>query len=508
MLRFFIILWLAARFRLDELLLPLPLPRLIRILLLLSPLRLIPRHEATAVRLRKALEHIGPIGIKFGQALSTRRDLLPADLADELSRLQEHAPPFSVAEVSAIIVSELGKPPEQLFRHFDQTPLAAASVAQVHGAILNDGSEVIVKILRPNIRTLVERDLNLLHTAASLIEKLIAGTRLIKPVQVVEEYRQAVRSELDLRIEAANTALLGRHFRDSQLLYVPKIHWDYCTLSVMVAERIHGVPVDHVEKMQELGVDFQCLAERGLEIFFTQVFENNYFHADMHPGNIYVDVSDPAYPSYFALDCAVMGSLTEADLYYLARNLLAIFQQNYRLVAELHIECGWVAPDVSVTALEEAVRTVCEPVFNRPLEEISFGHLLVDLFATARRFKAEVQPSLIMLQKTLLQVEGLGRRLYPQLDLWAIGRPFLTKWVRKRYSPIGLYRQIKDRIPGWLEQMPQMPDKLLQAIEAVAQQPQPPARSDSRHSRRRRPGCSTLLWLIIAALVGAVLLPL
>ena len=500
MIRLLKILALTARFRLDVLLLNLPLPRPLSWALRLSPLRLLPAREPRAVRLRKALEHIGPIGIKFGQALSTRRDLLPQDIADELGRLQEQAPPFPGQQAREILSEAFGAPPEQLFARFDEQPFAAASVAQVHGAALKDGTEVIVKVLRPGVAQMVERDLSLLRGVAQLLRRLLPAAQRLKPVEVLEEYSEALRRELDLRIEAANTALLRRHFDDSALLYVPQIFWDYTCRNVMVAERIVGLPVSAVDEMRSQGVDFRVLAERGLEIFFIQVFDNNYFHADMHPGNIHVDVSDPDNPSYFALDCAVMGSLSEADLYYLARNLLAIFQRDYRLVAELHIECGWVGPEVTIASLEEAVRTVCEPAFNRPLGEISFGQLLMDLFETARRFDARMQPSLILLQKTLLQVEGLGRQLYPELDFWTTGRPFLKRWLRQRYSPLSMYRRLRNRIPGWLELAPQLPDRLFSALDSLAALETPAARQQPQPATGRR---SVQWWWALPLLLGA-----
>ena len=465
--RFFRILAVTARYRLDELFIPF-LPRGVRLLFALSPLRLIPARASRSVRLRQALETLGPIAVKFGQALSTRRDLLPEDIAQELSCLQDQVPPFPAWQAREIVEAALGAQPEALFQHFEEEPLASASVAQVHCAVLQDGRQVVVKVLRPKVEEEVQQDLALLFTAAKWLEKLLPASRRLQPVAVVEEYQDSLLKELDLRVEAANTSHLRRNFADSPLLYVPEVHWDYSCREVLVLERIYGVPVDDLASLNAQGVDLRKLAERGAEIFFIQVFHHNFFHADMHPGNVYVDTQTPSNPHYIALDCAVIGSLERADLYYLARNLLAIFQRDYRQVAELHIECGWVPSHVRLHELETAVRTVCEPLFARPLGEISLGRTLVDLLAIARRFDMEVQPSLVLLQKTLLQVEGLGRQLYPALNLWDIGRPLLEDWLRKRYSPSALYRLLRHRLPGWLEQLPELPDLLFSELKSAA----------------------------------------
>ena len=467
LLRFFRILAVTARYRLDALFVPF-LPRGLRLLFALSPLRLIPARSSRSVRLRRALEALGPIAVKFGQALSTRRDLLPGDIAQALSCLQDQVPPFPSEQARAIVAQALGAQPEALFQRFDETPLASASVAQIHGAVLQDGREVVVKVLRPDVEASVRQDLALLFTAACWLERLLPASRRLRPVAVVEEYRNSLLKELDLRIEAANTSQLRRNFVASPLLYVPEVHWDYTCREVLVLERIQGVPVDDLASLRARGVDLRKLAERGAEIFFIQVFEHNFFHADMHPGNVYVSTDAPDNPHYIALDCAVIGSLERADLYYLARNLLAIFRRDYREVAELHLECGWIPSHVRLHELETAVRTVCEPLFARPLGEISLGRALVDLFAIARRFDMEVQPALVLLQKTLLQVEGLGRQLYPALNLWDVGHPLLEDWLRKRYSPTALYRLLRRRLPGWLEQLPELPELLLAELRSAA----------------------------------------
>ncbi len=479
-----------------------------RILSWFLPWRLLPVRGTRGQRLRRALESIGPIAIKFGQALSTRPDLLPADLVEELGVLRDRAPPFPAEQAQAIVERALGKSTEQLFRHFSREPMASASIAQLHAARLHDGRQVVVKVLRPDVERAIQRDLRLLGAAARMLEALLPGVRRLKPVQVVEEYGAALLRETDLRIEAANTSRLRRNFPASELLYVPRVHWEYCRREVLVMERIRGLQVDDLPALRQCGADLRLLAERGAEIFFTQVFDHNFFHADMHPGNVYVDVENPRAPGYIALDCAVMGSLSDADLYYLARNLLAIFQQDYRLVAELHVECGWAPADTPVHELEAAVQAACEPIFSRPLGEIALAPLLVDLFATARRFDMEAQPSLVLLQKTLLQVEGLGRQLYPELDLWTIGRPFLERWLRRRYAPSALYRRLRRHLPGLLERLPEFPGLLLQELQAgetnrkqLQETARRLARLQARQRRQFRWGVGALLLLLLSLLL-------
>lgn len=457
MMRLLAILWMLARFRLDQLTdrEQLPFwPRLLSAPLLLIPA---PRHSA-AIRLRMALEQLGPIFIKFGQMLSTRKDLLNDELATELAKLQDNVAPFGNAEAVAIIERDLRQHITTIFACFEQQPLASASIAQVHAATLKSGQEVVVKVVRPNIRKIIEKDIALLFLLARVLENFHSEGRRLHPVQLVDDYRHTILDELDLQREAANTSQLRRNFLNSDLLYVPEVYWDYCSHNVLVMERIHGIPVTDVPALKEQGVNLRKLAERGVEIFFTQVFRDSFFHADMHPGNIFVSYKDPQNPQYIGIDCAIIGSLSEFDQYYLARNLLAIFQRDYRLVAELHVECGWVPAHTRVVDFEAAIRSVCEPIFERPLGEISFARLLLYLFQTARRFEMEVQPSLILLQKTLLNVEGLGRQLYPELDLWSTAQPFLEQWLRERYSPKAILKQLQRHAPGWLEQLPQIPD--------------------------------------------------
>jgi ubiquinone biosynthesis protein len=460
------IIQVFARYRLDTFVELEKLPTAPRLLLKMGPWRLLPLdHRNRGERLRMALEELGPVFIKFGQMLSTRPDLLPADIASELAKLQDDVPPFHEAQAVAIIEQSLGAPIGDLFAQFNATPMASASVAQVHSAQLKTGEEVVVKVLRPGIEAVIRQDIALLFTLARLVQRYSADGRRLRPVEVVADYELTIIDELDLQREAANTSQLRRNFEDSDLLYVPEVYWDFTVRNVFVMERIYGVPVTDVDAMVERGTDLKMLAERGVEIFFTQVFRDSFFHADMHPGNIFVDISDPDNPSYIGIDCAIIGTLSDFDQYYLARNLLAIFQRNYRECAQLHVECGWVPPGTRVQDFESALRTVCEPVFEKPIAEISFGQLLIYLFQTARRFNMEVQPSLVLLQKTLLNIEGLGRQLYPQLDLWTTAQPYLEKWVEQRYSPQGILDRLRRNAPSWLEQLPRLPDALLDNLQ-------------------------------------------
>ncbi len=418
-------------------------------------------------RLRRALEELGPVFVKFGQLLSTRPDLVPADICRELDQLQDNVPPFESTRFIAIIEQALGQSVDQLFTSFDPSPLASASIAQVHAAVLEDGREVIVKAVRPDIKITIEQDCSLMLSLARLVEKHLVDGKRLRPVEVANDYRTTIIDELNLQREAGNTAMLRRNFEDSALLYIPEIYWPYTNKDVLVMERIYATPVTDIKSLQSAGTDFKVLAERGVEIFFTQVFDHNFFHADMHPGNIFVDATTPRLPKYIAIDCAIVGSLSVEDQYYLARNLLAIFRRDYRQVAELHILAGWVKPDASLNEVESAVRTVCEPIFQRPLRDISCGQLLVSLFQIARRFDAEVQPSLILLQKTLLNIEGLGRQLYPDLDLWATAHPFLERWIVQRFEPGQVFKQVKRHAPDWLEQLPHLPQLLVDSMEQV-----------------------------------------
>jgi ubiquinone biosynthesis protein len=471
------------------------------------PMRWLPAPtEPRARRLRRALEDLGPIFIKFGQLLSTRRDLLPEDLADELSALQDSVPPFAAAEARRIVERALGRPVDSLFATFDNTPLASASVAQVHAATLAGDRHVVVKVIRPGIESTIREDLGLLYLLARALHRFHPDGWRLRPVDVVHDYEHVVLDELDLQREAANTSQLRRNFLDSDLLYVPEVHWDYTRRDVFVMERIHGIPVSDVARLRAAGTDLRELAERGVRIFFTQVFRDSFFHADMHPGNIFVDVTDPAKPRYIGIDCAIMGSLSDFDQYYLARNLLAIFQRRYREVAELHIECGWVPPQTRVHDFEAAIRAACEPIFEKPFGQISFGQLLVYLFRTARRFDMEIQPSLVLLQKTLLHIEGLGRQLYPDLDLWSTAKPFLEQWVAERYSPRGILEKLQKRAPGWLEQLPQRPELLRERLEALLAHPPPTAPARQSPPRGSVANSSWRARELVIAVAGLLLL--
>ena len=438
---------------------------------LVSPWTWFVRRQAgsRAERLRLALETLGPIFIKFGQALSTRRDLLPADLADELAKLQDRVPPFPVDEARQRIEAALGAPVGELFAEFETEPLGAASLAQVHGAVLKTGEAVVVKVLRPGMRERIVKDLELMYAVAGIFAAGSDDGRRLRPVEVVAEYEKTVLDELDLMREAGNAAQLRRQFLGSPIIHVPAVYWDLCRVDVMVMERVYGVQISDIAKLRELGTDFKKLGEYGVEIFFTQVFKHNFFHADMHPGNIFVDVTDPANPRYAAIDFGIVGTLDTRDQHYLAANFLAFFDRDYRRVAQLHIDSGWVPPDTRVDELESAVRTVCEPIFNKPLSEISFGQVLLRLFETARRFRMEVQPQLILLQKTLLNIEGLGRQLYPELDLWQTAQPILRQWMKEHLSPLAVLRSWRQQAPDVLEALKGAPAVLQRGLRDLHQ---------------------------------------
>ena len=431
----------------------------------LSPLRLLPKpKEADAARLRKALENLGPIFVKFGQILSTRRDLLPVDYADELAKLQDQVPPFSSDVAIALIEEALGDRIDKLFAAFEREPVASASLAQVHGATTEDGDEVVVKVIRPDIERVIRKDLALIATVAALLERISREARRLRLKTLVADYEHTIFDELNLLKEAANTATLRRNFSGSELLYAPKVYWQRCAESVLVLERIHATPISDIAALQRAGTNLKKLAERGVETFFTQVFQDNFFHADMHPGNIFVDISDPQNPSYIAIDCAIIGTLTEEDQTYLARNVVAFFNRDYGRIARLHIESGWIPPDTSAREFEAVIRQLCEPLFQRPLKEISFGHFLVALFQTARRFDMSVQPQLVLLQKTLLNIEGLGRQLYPDLDLWSTAKPFMERWMRQRYGAKAFFDALVANAPTLLAELPRLPEALTSAV--------------------------------------------
>ncbi|MGH8212227.1 MAG: ubiquinone biosynthesis regulatory protein kinase UbiB [Rhodanobacteraceae bacterium] len=432
-----------------------------------------PRAEVATMprgaRLRLALTQLGPIYVKAGQVLSTRRDLLPPDVADELSLLQDQVPPFPGSEARAIVEEALRAPVATLYARFDETPLASASIAQVHAAALPSGEEVVVKVARPGIRRQIARDLDLLHALANLVARWHPQADKIRPQEIVCEIEKTLYHELDLQREAANASLLRRNFTDSPDLYVPEVHWSHTNERVFTMERVHGIPADDIAALDAAGIDRRYLAAKGVRLFYTQVFRDNFFHADAHPGNIWVDTSARDDPRFIALDFGIMGTLPEADQYWLAENFMALFERDYRRIAELHLAAGWVPANVRLDELETAVRTVCEPYFTRPLSEISLAEVIAKMFNTARQFELTLQPQLILLQKTLLNIEGLGRQLDPQIDIWAVAYPELKRILARRYNPLRALREIRRRAPEWLHIAPQIPDLLHAGLQKLAQ---------------------------------------
>lgn len=466
MLRLIYINHVFMRHGLDEFILATHLFRPLRFLAFFSPWRWFqtidsPRGE----RIRKALEDLGPIFVKFGQILSTRRDLLPDDIAEELAKLQDQVPSFPSETARNIVEKTFKKPLNEVFTSFDLEPLASASIAQVHAATLLDGKRVVVKIVRPGITGVIGRDVGLLYAVAELAEKYWPGAKRLHPVDVVKEYEKTIYDELDLMREAASASQLRRNFLSSNLLYVPDVHWPLTRSNVMVMERISGIPISNIEQLKRNNIDLKKLAEAGVEIFFTQVFRDSFFHADMHPGNIFVSPEG----CYIAVDFGIMGTLSPDDQRYLAENFLAFFRRDYRRVAELHVESGWVPEHTRVDEFESAIRTVSEPIFERPLKDISFGHVLLRLFQTARRFNMEVQPQLVLLQKTLLNIEGLGRQLYPDLDLWQTAKPFLERWMSEQVGVRSLIKSIQVNAPQWVEKLPEMPVLLHKVLTQMEQ---------------------------------------
>jgi ubiquinone biosynthesis protein len=521
-----------VRHGLDELILATHLFRPLRYAFYLSPATWFERRKGgpRGERIRLALEELGPIWVKFGQALSTRRDLLPTEIADELAKLQDRVPPFPGAEARAIVERAYGKPVAEVFESFDETPLAAASIAQVHTARLRSGEDVVIKVVRPGVRARIERDLEVMYVLAGLARDYAREGYRLRPMEVVQEYEKTIIDELDLMRESANAAQLKRNFEGSELLYVPAIYWDYCRPEVMVMERIHGVLVSDMAELRRRNTNIQALAENGVEIFFTQVFRHNFFHADMHPGNIFVQVDDPQRPRYAAVDFGIVGTLDARDQHYLAENFLAFFDRDYNRVARLHVDSGWVPKDTRVDELEAAIRTVCEPIFNKPLSEISFATVLMRLFEIARRFDMRVQPQLILLQKTLLQIEGLGRQLYPELDLWKTAQPIMQDWGADRLSGRNIAQELRRQLPDLSESVRMLPQLLQQFVQKASEgtlrirvdsEPYEELRREIRDSARRRDrtivGASVLLagllwlafrteWLPGVALTGAGLL--
>ena len=498
--RLFRIQRVVIRYRLDDLLFALPLPWWMLAVRFVLPWRWLPRSKSElsrGARFRLALQDLGPIFIKFGQLLSTRRDLLPEDIADELMLLQDRVPPFDQNLAIKLIEEQLGAKICDVFSRFDETPLASASVAQVHAARLKTGEEVVVKVVRPGLKPIIGQDLAWLFILARTAERLSADARLLHPVQVVMDYEKTIYDELDLLREAANSSQLRRNFEGSELLYVPQVYWDWCRPKVLVMERIYGVQVTDLATLADQRTDMKLLAERGVEIFFTQIFRDSLFHADMHPGNIFISTVSPWSPQYIAIDCGIVGSLTPEDQDYLARNLFAFFKRDYRRVAQLHIDSGWVPAETKLNEFEAAIRTVCEPIFEKPLKDISFGQVLMRLFQTARRFNMEVQPQLVLLQKTLLNIEGLGRQLYPELDLWSTAQPYLERWMRERVSPKTLVSNLQSQV----EQLPHIANMTRDLLERLSR----PHASDPPNPWRENSDGWALRLIGSALLAGGVI---
>ena len=445
-----------VKYGLDDIIKETHLLRPLRFLFYLAPRR---RDKSAPVgeRIRLALEELGPIFVKFGQAISTRRDLLPVDIADELAKLQDAVPPFPAERAVAIIEGAYGESVDEVFERFDKEPLAAASIAQVHTAKLKAGHEVIVKVLRPGVQDQIEGDLAVLRVIAGLADRYWEHGKRLRPLEIVDEYEHTILDELDLMREAGNAAQLKRNFQGSDMLYVPDVFWDYCRPEVLVQERIYGTPISEMDTLREAGTNIQVLAENGVEIFFTQVFRHNFFHADMHPGNIFVITTDPAKPKYAAVDFGIVGTLSPEDQRYLAENFLAFFDRDYNRIAKLHLDSGWVPAGTRVDQLETAIRTVCEPIFNKPLAEISFAQMLMRLFRVAQRFDVEIQPQMILLHKTLFNIEGLGRQLYPQLDLWKTAHPVLKLWMDEQVGPRAILHDFRQNLPQLRDAMRELP---------------------------------------------------
>jgi ubiquinone biosynthesis protein len=510
-LRLFKIFRVAARYGLDDIAMSgLAFPRIIWLIDKLTFWRDIsaPRGQ----RLRMALEDLGPIFVKFGQVLSTRRDLMPPDIADELARLQDRVPPFDTDIAIAQIVKSLGAHPDQLFASFEREPVASASIAQVHFAVLKNGREVAVKVLRPGMKKSIEEDIALMHIAADWVERLWADGKRLKPREVIAEFDKYLHDELDLMREAANGSQLRRNFADSDLLLVPEMFWDYCSSSVIVMERMQGIPISQTDRLLAAGVDLKKLSRDGVEIFFTQVFRDGFFHADMHPGNIMVSTAPATLGRYIALDFGIVGTLNDFDKDYLSQNFLAFFRRDYKRVAEAHIESGWAPRETRVDELEAAVRACCEPIFDRPLKDISFGQVLLRLFQTSRRFNVEVQPQLVLLQKTLLNIEGLGRQLDPELDLWKTAKPYLERWMSEQIGWRGFIENLKIEAPHYNKFLPQLPRLMHQALTRTSYKPVGEQAELMRRlldeQKRTNFLISVALYLGVGLLVGVVLVRL
>ncbi|MGE3318389.1 MAG: ubiquinone biosynthesis regulatory protein kinase UbiB [Candidatus Berkiella sp.] len=490
---------------LDKIVWATPIFRPLNVFILFFPWRWFrEREQPTGKSIRLALEELGPIFVKFGQLLSTRRDVLPDEIADELAKLQDNVPPFDGVLAKKIIEQSLQQPLEAIFAEFNITPLASASISQVHPAVLHDGTKVVVKVLRPNVTKQVHQDVELMQTFAKIIHRAIPRARRFHPIEVVEEIKCTLFEELDFLREAANASQLRRNFSGSESLYVPQVFWEYSRRNILVTEQIYGIPISDIKALKAKNVDLKRLAERGVEIFFTQVFRDCFFHADMHPGNIFVGTDDPLNPRYIAVDFGIMGTLGPEDQRYLGENFLAFFKRDYRRVAELHVQSGWVPPHTRIESFESAIRTVCEPIFERPLKDISIGQTLLRLFQTARQFNMEVQPQLVLLQKTLLTVEGLGRQLYPELDLWHTAKPFLEKWMAQHFGPKALLYTLRNKFPVWSAKMPELPEAIYDILRFWQHETHYLSYRHSPLHRKER--ISKRKWHWVLKLLGATLI--
>ena len=499
LMRLIYINWIMMFHGLDEIVLKTHLFRPIRYLAVFSPSYWLRNNrDPRGVRIRRTLEDLGPIYVKFGQTLSTRKDLLPEDIAEELVKLQDRVPPFPAETAIQIIEQQLGMKVSEAFTEFESIPLASASIAQVHTATLASGAKVIVKVLRPNIEDKIYSDVGLIFELAKLAERFWPDAKRLRAVEVVAEFEKTLIDELDLIREASNASAIRSNFKNSDMLYIPEIYWPLTRRKILVMERIYGIPVGDIEALRKGDADFKKLAERGVEIFFTQVFRDNFFHADMHPGNVFVDLPD----KYLAVDFGIVGSLSDSDQRYLAENFLAFFNHDYRRVAQMHIESGWVPSNTRVEEFEAAIRSVCEPIFEKPLKDISFGLLLLRLFQTARRFDMVVQPQLVLLQKTLLNIEGLGRQLYPDLDLWQTAKPYLENWFKERFGPSAKIKELLKKLPEITEQLPELPALMIHAVQSTAQvqkQMQLQTEEISLLRQQIKQNQKTTLWAVLTA---------
>ena len=502
-----------ARYRLLNVLFPTPSPRWIHWVFYLLPWHWVSAspYKDRGDRIRYALEELGPVFIKLGQALSTRRDLLPPDVADSLAYLQDHVKPFDSKKSRQIIETSLQKPINTIFKSLDSEPLAAASVAQVYGGVLHNGKNIVVKIIRPGIDKIIQRDIRLMQRLARLVQWASPEARRLKPLEVVREFQHTITNELNLKREAANANLMRQHFENSELIYVPEVHWDYVSENVMVLERVYGIPISHIDELNAKNVNLKVLAERGVEIFFTQVFVHNFFHADMHPGNIFVDASKPDSPRYIAMDFGIMGTMNNFDRQYMADNFIAFFNRDYQKVAELHIDSKWIGEDTRTDEFEAAIRTLCEPIFEKPLKEISFGHFMVQLFQIAREYNYQVQPQLVLFEKTLLQIEGLGRQLYPELDLWSTAKPFMKKTLLKETGVKAFWQQALKQLPGtenlpdWIKELPDAPRDIHRAVQTLIQVDKQTIERENRHHELLKEIASLRKTVNRSVLIGAII---